>query len=321
MNKTTLFSPYPRKHSHHTCNQMQKSTRWKNLLNNCKNLEEGLKWWDAQTTKETVHLSHYYDDKLLITLNDTWSLYGWSIWLENQKQVPSEIALIHISEHADMKPCNIKINNNWIDIFTYKNINMISPNTIAQAIRSNAIGFSNILTPLVYFFPNINIFHLHQSAEKNGIYILKKIKNPIIDLRMRVQFTSANWYEEVKGIHNLYLHSPDHEWLLNKIDKKKLILLHVNMDYFANPTNGHPFGKYSSNGFDIDIPKQKLEMIKIFNTLAKAELLHEIKHISIALSPGFYPAKYWKEGLYCMKEIISDFLPSFAKSFITCMRR
>jgi hypothetical protein len=70
-------------------------------------------------------------------------------------------------------------------------------------------------------------------------------------------------------------------------------LLHIDLDYFNNRFNGDSDWELHSSRHDPTSHEIMSAIDLVFNTLAVRGIFDRIVDITVALSPGFFPAEFW----------------------------
>jgi len=103
---------------------------------------------------------------------------------------------------------------------------------------------------------------------------------------------------------NMYLRTAEIREITESIKPETDIFLHVDMDYFNNRYNGSNEWRSHAVRHDQALDRQKEAIEKICHHLLVAGLVGRIKHVSIGISPSFYPAEFWQEGTsYLLKQL------------------
>ena len=267
----------------------------------CENFTKGL---DLFRIKQKNALNYYsLDYQSIFSLLESWIPYGWSYFFCQRNEIPKNLTIIHLDDHSDLMSPFVSVNdinecNNWKDILTGHSINILKPESVKRSIESGAITLGSILTLLVYSVENINIIHLKQNSKTILQYIKKEIEiDPIIVPRQkRMSIKLLDDPPTDSRQYNKYFRTSDIKKLTTNIKDDSEVFLHIDMDFFNNRFNGSTDWKVNSN-HDQDIDQQKSIIKSFCDAIAQSGLLNKIVHISIGLSPSFYPSEFWHSGL------------------------
>ena len=262
-------------------------------FNHCESINDGLRW--LNTTKHKITDYFINGDDCFFTLLDSWVLYSWSIFFKKTNiDYDKQIVLLHLDDHKDLMPTRIKVlDKRWYDLMTEKPICFEKPETIYNAIKSGALGIGSYITPLLHKFSKIKILHLKNNIKNSKYNVKPTMSNDLlIDLGAKVMISSFCTSSKYCNYHA----SSDINNLLFNIPKDSTILLHIDMDYFNNRFNGNTNWEQNSNNWNPNINEQYQSMDYFVEQLSYFNIVHNIKHLSIALSPSFYPCEYWKSG-------------------------
>lgn len=264
----------------------------------CENLSSGLNW--LKLSNNEIYNFYHKSDKHIFSLNDSWMSFGWLEYIKNNRN--KKITVLHIDDHQDLLSPRIYIkNNHWFNAINKKKISRENLHNIKEAIQTGAIGIGSILCVLFNSNPNIEILHLKQnSIDKYRQIKVKPTRKKFLDSEYNfidVDFIDSNSTN--------YIVSSNISTLLKEIDKESNILLHIDMDYFNNRYNGDSDWKKVSVP-DHDESYQKKLIDKIISSLEEVSLSGNIKHTGIAISPSFYPCKYWESMLtYLINNLVN----------------
>jgi hypothetical protein len=263
----------------------------------CENVENGLKGFGIN--KKDVIGYYIIAQQNFFCLLESWIPYGWSKFMSETQFIPDSLTIIHLDDHTDLMSPKISADNDrWKDMLTGEIVNFSEPESIKKAVQSGAITVGSMMTPLIHYIRNVDVFHLMQNAETVSRYIQKSTNPDTLicpeEKRMSINFTCK---PDNKGVEsNIYLKTSHFSEIIKSIRPKTDIFLHIDMDYFNNRFNGSTDWANHPLKHNPQLDKQK-ENMKIFcQNISKAGLTGRIKHVSIGISPSFYPSEYWKEG-------------------------
>lgn len=244
------------------------------------------------------------EPKGIFCLLESWIPLGWSYFFSITNKVPKNLTVIHLDDHSDLMAPQISVDDkgNWNDMFTGRKINFTAPESIKKAIESGAITLGSILTILVHYIENLNILHFKQNSETILRYIGKMTENEglITTEQKRMSVATTRNPKQNAG---KYLRTSDIYKIIQNIPDEDEIFLHIDMDFFNNRFNGSSDWKQRLK-HDPNLEQQK-KIIKSFCiAISKPKILNRIVHVSIGVSPSFYPSEYWKEGItYLLSEL------------------
>lgn len=273
-------------------------------------LLEGLAWWDSNLKISEIPISVKRKKNCQISLNDSWTLFSWSQWLSStyteQISLPSEIVILHIDDHDDlMCPRVWKEELGWTDSITGKSFNLIEPVSVSNAIKSGAIGIGSFIVPLIHLIPRVRIHHLcatEYSLTRQGHYFLPQTLVPdqlLNPTKQRIATELQNFRGLLKDIGNTSIYKVTNnldEWLKD-IPSDAPILLHIDMDYFNNRFNGDSDWEIDVNRHDPSCEEVIASINAVFHALFQNRIIDRISDVSIALSPGFFPAELWESAI------------------------
>lgn len=273
----------------------------------CENVEKGLK--DFGINKSAVRDFHVMGQKSFFCLLESWIPYGWSKFITKTQYLPDSLTVIHLDDHTDLMSPKISVTHNkWKDMLTGENISFSEPDSIKMAIESGAITVGSMMTPLIHHIGNVDVFHLMQNVDTVFQYLEKgKHSDTLIDpsqKRISINFIDTSYNKNIKS--NIYLKTSHLSEIIKNIKPEAEIFLHIDMDYFNNRFNGSTDWANYPLKHNLSLNEQKMVMSNFCYNILDVGLVSRIKHISIGISPSFYPAEFWKEGtVFLLRELNS----------------
>lgn len=265
-------------------------------------LAEGLEWWGASIAE--IPYAHRFESGFLLTLNDSWSLLSWSKWLAAQARTPEEVVILHVDDHDDMMCPRLAVipdtQGTYKDLITGEEVRMDRPETVANAIVSSAIGIGSFITPMVHSLERVHIRHLcatYYSQTRIGLFELQRqfsddsllaigSKRPVLNLNPASSESLPATYKVT---------SDCEDWLSDLPPGP--ILLHIDMDYFNNRFNGDSDWESDPTRHDPSREDVMAKIGELFENLSRHGLVERIEDVTVALSPGFFPAEFWAEAI------------------------
>jgi hypothetical protein len=277
----------------------------------CEDLGVGLGWLGVN--RDDVRNFYVSGPQSFLCLLESWIPYGWSMFLANNDYRPQSIAVIHFDDHTDMMSPKIGLyKTGWKDMLTHSAVDMCAPETMKQAVLSGAITLGSMMTPLLHHFDRIDVFHLTYGRSRAFRIIDRTtIADDLLDpglRRMAVDISSCGTSAQRDA--SRYLRTPEIAEIVNAIHPTMDIFLHIDMDYFNNRYNGSDEWKYNPARHDQPLELQKEEMTRICESLVGAGLVERIRHVSIGISPSFYPSEFWEEAItFLLHGLVASGLP------------
>ncbi len=271
-------------------------------------LTKGLHWWSQNVGVEDIPFAVKQERQWQLSLNDSWTLFSWSRWLTvcaANNTLPTEVVLLHVDDHDDLMSPRLWLNQGgWSDVISQQPVDLFIPETVSAAINSGAIGIGSFIVPLLYQIPRLHIRHLcatGYSSSRCGIYRLERVTtvdellNPNM-LKPAVRLKSLS--EPIKdNLDNLSTYSvsakPD-EWLHSLPNVPTL--LHIDLDYFNNRFNGDSDWELHTSRHDPAMHQILSAIDSVFEALYLQGVLQRIVNVTVALSPGFFPAEFWPKA-------------------------
>ncbi|MFB9843904.1 hypothetical protein [Mucilaginibacter ginsenosidivorans] len=277
-------------------------------------LLEGLKWWQEGCKVRDIPFAVRQNPNYQLSLNDNWTLFAWSKWyaeLIKKKPRTDEIIILHVDDHRDCMPPLLfhQDDHQYFDPLAESEVNLASPISVENAIKSGSIAVGSFMPLFFHQFSKLQFRHLLPTyriphAYKKGI-IKKSLTNDDLLCQTCVRPSLGFESNELSsGI--IYDPTDDLAAFLSEIPTDIPILLHVDMDYFNNRFDGDSDWeghRYIHNPSKANVLRRVREVfVAIMNQIPKSQL----EDITIALSPGFYPADLWKESMEIIDELLND---------------
>lgn len=274
------------------------------------NLAKGLFWWGNELQYQSIALARKRRGRVLLSLNDTWTLESWSEWLTRGRNT-KDIVILHVDDHKDLGSPRIFYSQDcWIDPITGLDLNLLDPKSVASAIMSGALSMGSFMTPFLHYVPEAEVRHLCQAPKCIGTFdtVIKLGKEidsllnlnafrPSISLdpglnlaRGKPSFTRGR-YRFTDDL-NSWLEGLDS--LVSTSDTA--FLLHIDMDYFCNRYDGDSDSLENPKPLNPELAEILSRIDMLTRALKRYSLLDRLDDIVIAFSPGFFPAEYWAES-------------------------
>ena len=85
-------------------------------------LHEGLAWWGPEGRVEDIYKLLRCESGFQLSLDDSWTLYDWSLWLSGRRtrgEATEEVVILHVDDHTDfMAPRVARDGRAWADLIT-----------------------------------------------------------------------------------------------------------------------------------------------------------------------------------------------------------
>lgn len=279
-------------------------------------LADGLRWWACDAGVEDIPFAVRQEPGLQVSLSDAWTLHAWSGWLARlarEGATPPAALLLHVDEHDDLRSPHLWTNDGeWMDALTGQPVALLDPPSVAAAIRSGAIGISSFIVPLLHHLPGLAIRHLRPSrpAGPPARYRLRPAVLADPALGPRARRLAVRPEPDGPGSETLpsYAVSSDPAaWLCDLPPGP--VFLHIDLDGFNNRFDGD--SAWALREARYDPPQALIEagIDSVFAALAAHEAASRIVDVSVALSPGFFPAEHWASATERVRRNLAALCP------------
>ena len=276
-------------------------------------LREGLAWWRADMPLQQLPQEVVQRPRYQLSLNDSWTLYAWSNWLAQRKQsgnLPEEIIVLHIDDHRDCMPPLLfqQPERIYQDGISEVLVNVDEPATIAAAICTGAIAVGSFLTVFLHHCPRVQLRHLfpsHRLAAAHQTGGISRTTEPD-ELRGAAYQRPAVAFQTTETDTGLfYLPTDQLAVFLADIPPGAPVLLHVDMDYFNNRFDGDSDWPEHETIHDPTTEQVLHQVREVFTTVMATIAPDQLADITVALSPGFFPAELWQPSIAEIDTILS----------------
>jgi hypothetical protein len=261
----------------------------------------------TSATAHTFHTSEQWrsDCLYVFSLAHCWALWGWSRALPDLATEP--ITVIHLDAHADLQTPALVCTEDptrfsapagpWV-------LDLGDPVSIEDMIERGFVGIGGFLAPLLYANRECDLIHVEPQVgapEGARLAFLNPCQVP---------------HRTLAGVHNrptarcqgssgqVYL-CTDNLTDLERLDLRRTVLLDIDMDYFCNRFEETTNGSSSLAGEDDCWPRIEDSIGRLGDILTAVSWRHQVRAVSVALSPGFFPSEYWEASVAKLKDVLS----------------
>jgi len=278
------------------------------------NLQQGLQWWSKNFGKidiAEIPLALYRTKGWQLSLNDSWTLYSWSKWLQESGKAigsPACVTVLHLDDHDDLMTPRIRFDgpNSFRDLITGATINLEQPESVASAVTSGAIGIGSFMAPFLHKIRNVHVRHLcstEYTTERKGPHAVSPIE--VLDellapgsMRPGLQLHKLADPAEVSVQAGAlpYIVTDDLDDWLKELPAGPVVV-HIDMDYFNNRFNGDSDWVDAGPKYDPPLPQVLARIDAVFESLERGGVAERVEDFAVAMSPGFFPADLWEPSI------------------------
>ena len=276
-------------------------------------LGEGLAWWKGGTNAQQVPHEWVKRNRYQLSLNDNWTLYAWSQWLTQRLQagdLPEEVIILHVDDHRDCMPPLLfhQHDQAYTDAITGQSVDLALPSSIEAAIKSGAIAVGSFMAPFLHYFPRVQLRHLQPAHRLLTAYKAGTIQREYIAdelLCPACQRPALGFGPE--GVETgLSYHPTDQlDAFLADIPANVPVLLHVDMDYFNNRFDGDSDWRDHSFIHNPRAEEVRQRIHHVFTAVMDSIPTAQLEDITVALSPGFFPAELWQGSINAIDTLLA----------------
>jgi hypothetical protein len=283
-------------------------------------LRHGLEWWSNHFGRidiASIPFAIYRIRGLQLSLNDSWTLYAWSRWLQERVEPKSSFACItvlHLDDHDDLMTPRVTLDGEeFSDLISGSVIDLWQPGTVAAAVKSGAIGIGSFMAPLLHEFPNVHVRHLcssEYSKNRQGAHVVRPIfvpDNLLSPGSCRIGLQVHQVKDAVKmrldGDHPYIVTDNLSQWLKDIPDGP--VLVHIDMDYFNNAFNGDSDWVDYGPKYDPPLADVLARIDSVFESLESERIAERVADVAVSLSPGFFRADMWAPSIERIQQQIN----------------
>jgi hypothetical protein len=275
-------------------------------------LKQGLAWWHREMTVRQLPFERVQRGRYQLSLNDSWTLYAWSNWLArrlSESGLPEEVVILHIDDHRDcMTPLLFRqAGNQYTDALSHQPFDLLKPTTVQQAIESGAIAVGSFMPPFLHQLPRIQLRHLlpsHRLATAFRAGSLATVDEADALLCPSCQRPAVE-FDVAHSTGRQYLPTAKLDEFLVDLSPRAAVLLHVDMDYFSNRYDGDSDWHHHPAVHNPPASEVYQRISEVFSRVVAAVPATQIEDITVALSPGFFPAEFWEQGIQLVDKTLN----------------
>ena len=273
-------------------------------------LDKGLTWWRAGTQIHDIYTQVCHSPEGQISLRDSWTLFSWSKWLVKRRErglMTNDVVVLHVDDHNDlMTPRLTSQDGGWRDTIFFETFDLYDPNTVRLAILRGSVGVGSFMSPFIHTVPHLQLRHLSQTAPADKVQDALIMRQTVADVLLDIggQRPSVGILQQKKSLDDSlqtdivgpYRLTPRLDyWLADLPDAP--VLLHIDMDYFNNRYNGDSDWSARRSSHDPGQPDIIRKIDDLFDAMIESKAVSRIEDVSVALSPGFFPAELWEASI------------------------
>lgn len=229
---------------------------------------------------ESHRIERLGDRIVLESLNHSWALLAWSIWVSEGGS--GRPLILHVDSHDDMGTPKVGGSRGGFDFFELvrdRSFDLRQPETMARAILDGAIGIGSFIVPFLAAVP-ADVVHVVPTptalAPERHFGVIGGSADGVVDaagpLVISTELNDSSYRAVV---------AQDLATVLEQFaEDHRPVFVDIDLDYFAMvDTRPKPN------------PFRPLSPVRLFDAMASA--LADVSVFTIATSPGFCPAPHW----------------------------
>jgi len=280
-------------------------------------LRDGLAWWSKFARPTLIRDIPYAVRRrsgVQVSLSDAWTIASWSRRLSTYGTGRSQsVMILHVDDHEDlMSPRLVVRDSTLVDLISCEPVQIDRPATVDAALKSGAIGMGSFIAPMLAAGRQVHIRHLRMPTgrpQPPGHYrlvlahepdTLLSPREPRLAARVLGPNTRLGHGQITVGSYTL---TETLSGWLDDLPADTLMLLHVDCDYFNNRYDGDSDWRSHSRIHDPSATQVQLSVKELCEALRS--LAGRVDDVTIALSPGFFPAEYWRDTVEALLRTVA----------------
>ncbi|QHT65357.1 hypothetical protein GXP67_01035 [Rhodocytophaga rosea] len=235
------------------------------------------------------------------TVDHTWALLPW---LNINCEYLKKITILHFDDHDDLgSPFLDYYSSNYHEVrdpIANRNYNLLYIEDVFDAIAYGNIGIGSFILPFIAQFKDCHLIHIREDinhsliAKKKRLFLKQCQFQELTFNRLDISDSESNLYD--------FLYSKVTIDEIKDIIDTDLLIVDIDCDYFYNKN------KWDNKFYKSELTFQELEkkLNRVFKKLRQIKGKRKIICFTIALSPDFFPSKYWEFTYKKINLLISD---------------
>jgi len=238
---------------------------------------------------------------IFYTLDHSWALLSW---LSASKAfLEKKITILHFDDHDDLGSPFLDYSHSDFttakDYFTARKYDMLNVADLFDAIAYGNIGIGSFILPFVSLCKQPNLIHVKQEAQY--INKEKRVLESNSYTSEEFQFRRLFWSSSNNDLSH-FSYSRLSIDQLEPITDSDFVIIDIDCDYFCN-VNRWDKKPIESN---LTIEDLQIKLDNFSERLKEIIIYQKILCITIALSPDFFPSKFWQHTVNQIDKIIDE---------------
>jgi len=236
-----------------------------------------------------------------LSLSHAWALRAWSAWLRTYPRARPTI--IHLDDHADLMAPSLHAtawSGRFRDPTGSVTMRLSDPTAVASMIRRGLVGIGSFITPFLHGGFPCDLVHVCAAPYAAGLTTVGWVRLGT----ERLATVGRSWLEGFSptatvgppgeaggtGVFQRFGDVMD----LQRLAPEGPVLLDIDLDFFANRYNRDSDWQPLPSR-DPPLAAVLTEVDRLAECLTVAPFLRQVEVITLAISPGFFPAEYWRQ--------------------------
>jgi Acetyltransferase (GNAT) domain len=244
--------------------------------------------------------------EVVFSLVHSWALLPPAYVIERSGRAP--LWVVHIDDHTDLMPTLLEPLPGCRalhDHVFHKDVNLGDSKSVIAAVERGIVSKGNFLTAYLLGHRRCRIIHVGRNVVERECQLYEQMNRLVMGSAAVPQYRLVSdppaplQVATLQQRRTLPIDLP--------VEEGEGVWLDLDLDYFCNRYNGD-----SDRRGEVALPGEREEVMGrisvILAELRRALWLSKIEAVSIAVSPGFFPAEYWTEGMTVVRDGIQEIL-------------
>jgi len=236
------------------------------------------------------------DRDVVISMVHSWALLAPSISARRHTSPPARW-VVHFDDHKDLMALIFEKSDNFRtrrEELGRIAIALASPESISAAITGGLVNKGNFLAAYALAFPDFRIVHVGAGVTERRSWLSPRTSSIELSGKNLTRSELLATTPPTRDQWNFFQTRSLPKQLPIKPDER--VWLDLDLDFFCNPFDGDSDRR--SIALSSRAESYVLKRIKSFaRGAAGATWLPNVDAVSLALSPGFFPASFWKSAI------------------------
>jgi hypothetical protein len=239
-------------------------------------------------------LHHWGNCDVVISMVHSWALLAPARAISRRGNYPLPW-IVHVDDHTDLMALMLEPlsrSGSLQDHIFEEALDLGNPDSVVAAVTRGVISKGNFLTAYLLAYPGCRAIHVGRQLTEQEFRLSQRTEAVEVGGR---RFEQNGFLLEPSSIQEPWTFRQTRSLPLDlPVKEQEGVWLDIDLDYFCNRYNGD-----SDRRLEVALPGERDDVIQrvdqFLERLNGAAWLEKVEAVSVAVSPGFFPAEYWAE--------------------------